>query len=133
MQPGFQYVLEALVQIRPIYSSDIWESGMIMRWERQVVSTAATKTRLTNEQKLHQVEVRYVIRFDPLVQAQTFKRDFTVVFFLFAVGSAAGYVVFGAILLNFANRLAITLPRIYRKHSQEEQSQTPATTAEYTK
>jgi hypothetical protein len=132
MQPGFQYVLEALVQIRPIYSSDIWDSGKIMRWERQVVSTAASKTRLTNEQKLHQVEIRYVIRFDPLVQAQTFKRDFTIVFFIFAVGSAAGYVVFGAILLNFINRLAI-LPRIYRKHNQEEQSQTPATTAEYTR
>lgn len=133
MQPGFQYVLEALVQIRPIYSSDIWEYGKIQRWERQVVSTSATKTMLTNEQKVHLVEVRYVIRFDPLVQAQTFKRDFTVVFFIFAIGSAAGYLVFGAILLNFAKRLIITLPRLYRKQSQEEQSQGPATTVEYTK
>lgn len=102
----------------------------LRRWERQVVSTSASKSAMTNTQKFHQVEVRYNIRFDPLVQAQTFKRDFTVVFFIFAVGSAAGYIVLGAILLNFANRLS-QLPSFFRKSTSQRQR--APTAVEYSK
>jgi hypothetical protein len=32
MQPGYEYKLEALLQIRPIYSTDIWENSQIERY-----------------------------------------------------------------------------------------------------
>lgn len=48
MQPGYEYLLEALLQIRPIYWSDVWESSHIERWERQVVSTTASRTKLSD-------------------------------------------------------------------------------------
>ena len=33
---GYEYILEATVQIRPIYAADIFETVRIERWERQV-------------------------------------------------------------------------------------------------
>ena len=105
LQPGFEYLLEALVQIRPIYSSNIWELGKIERWERQVVSTAATKSPLTDTKRLHQVIARYNILFDPLVQAQTFRSDYTVLNFAHAVGAAVGYLILGMVILSLSARI----------------------------
>ncbi len=107
MQPGYEYVLEALIQIRPIYSKDVWEFGKIERWERQVVSTSASRSALTDSKKLHQVVVRYHLRFDPLVQSQTFNTDYTVLVFMHTLGAAAGYLVLGGILLSCILRVRI--------------------------
>ena len=104
MQPGYEYLLEALLQIRPIYSSDVWESSKIERWERQVVSTAASRTKLTDPAMAHQVVVRYHLEFDPLVRAQTFRKGTTVKSFAEAVGAATGFIVIGAMFLNGMRR-----------------------------
>jgi len=105
MQPGYEYKLEALLQIRPIYSSDVWESARIERWERQVVSTSASRSKLSDASKAHQVVVRYHLEFDPLVRAQTFRKAFTIKYFAESVGAATGFIVLGAIILNGLRRL----------------------------
>jgi len=105
MQPGHEYLLEALLQVRPIYSSDLWDSSRIERWERQVVSTAATRTKLSDPAQAHQVVVRYHLEFDPLVRAQTFRKAFTIKAFAESVGAAMGFIVIGAMLLNGLRRL----------------------------
>jgi len=105
MEPGYEYLLEALVLLRPIYSSDVWESTRIERWERQVVSTDAMRTKLADPQEAHKIIVRYHIEFDPLVRAQIFRKSTTVKSFAEAVGAAAGFVVLGALLLNGLRRL----------------------------
>ena len=105
MEPGYEYLLEALVLLRPIYSSDVWESTRIERWERQVVSTDAMRTKLADPEEAHKIIVRYHIEFDPLVRAQIFRKSTTVKSFAEAVGAAAGFVVLGALLLNGLRRL----------------------------
>jgi hypothetical protein len=89
----------------PIYSSDVWESTRIERWERQVVSTDAMRTKLADPEEAHKIIVRYHIEFDPLVRAQIFRKSTTVKSFAEAVGAAAGFVVLGALLLNGLRRL----------------------------
>ena len=105
MQPGYEYLMEALLQIRPIYSSDVWETSRIVRWERQVVSTAASRTKLTDPAMAHQVVVRYHLEFDPLVRTQTFSKAYTVKVFVESVGAATGFIVLGAMILNAIRRV----------------------------
>eukprot|EP00293_Proteomonas_sulcata_P008562 CAMPEP_0184291984 /NCGR_PEP_ID=MMETSP1049-20130417/3845_1 /TAXON_ID=77928 /ORGANISM="Proteomonas sulcata, Strain CCMP704" /LENGTH=218 /DNA_ID=CAMNT_0026599581 /DNA_START=1 /DNA_END=657 /DNA_ORIENTATION=- len=107
MQPGYEYLLEALLQIRPVYAEDVWENGKIERWERQVVSTAASRTPLTDPREAHQVIVRYHLQYDPLIRAQTFRKSYTMHDFAKALGALAGYFVFGVMILNCLFRIKL--------------------------
>ncbi|KAJ1482705.1 hypothetical protein T484DRAFT_1802992, partial [Baffinella frigidus] len=117
MQPGYEYILEATIEVRPIYAADVMEVVTIQRWERQVVSTTASRAVISDPDRAHKVVVRYYLQFDPLVvvryhlqfdplvRAQIFRTVYTAKALLDAFGAATGYIVLGVIFLNLIRRV----------------------------